>query len=229
MRDENKLHGIETEKKLFQTEHPGWKKTAVKMVESGVGIDFFITAAGGGYMDIATIGKALHSVLLRSQIADNSCLGHVAAVTGGETYFYPNYTTPRDMLRLSQEIKHTVTRETGYQALMKVRCSNGLQVSSYHGNFLQHNFGADLEFGVIDADKAIGVMFSYDGKLESKLDAHFQCALLYTTAGGQRRVRCTNTVASVSEGAMEGMRFIDQDAVINMVAREGNLLSNLSE
>lgn len=229
MRDENKLHGIETEKKLFQTEHPGWKKTAVKMVESGVGIDFFITAAGGGYMDIATIGKALDAVLLRAQVADNSCLGHVAAVTGGETYFYPNYTTPRDVLRLSQEIKHTVTRETGYQALMKVRCSNGLQVSSYHGNFLQHNFGADLEFGVIDADKAIGVMFSYDGKLESKLDAHFQCALLYTTAGGQRRVRCTNTVASVSEGGMEGMRFIDQDAVVNMVAREGELLSNLLE
>ncbi len=56
LRDENKLHGIETEKKLFQTEHLGWKKTASKMVESGVGVDFFIGAAGGGYMDIATIG-----------------------------------------------------------------------------------------------------------------------------------------------------------------------------
>ena len=105
---------------------------------------------------------------------------------------------------------------------MKVRCSNGLQVASYHGNFIQHTFGADLEFGVIDADKAMGVMFSYDGKLDSKLDAHFQCALLYTTASGERRVRCTNTVASVSEGAsMESMRFIDQDAVVSMCAREG--------
>ena len=50
------MHGIETEKKLFQTEHPGWKKTATKMVESGVGVDFFIAAPGGAYMDIATIG-----------------------------------------------------------------------------------------------------------------------------------------------------------------------------
>lgn len=148
-------------------------------------------------------------------------LGHVAAATGGETYFYPNYTAPRDTFKVSQEIKHTLTRETGYQALMKVRCSNGLQVASYHGNFLQHNFGADLEFGVIDSDKAVGVMFSYDGKLDSKLDAHFQCALLYTTASGERRVRCTNTVASVSEGAMEGMRYIDQDAVVSMITKEG--------
>lgn len=105
---------------------------------------------------------------------------------------------------------------------MKVRCSNGLQVSTYHGNFLQHNFGADLEFGVIDADKAFGVMFSYDGKLDSKLDAHFQCALLYTTSSGQRRVRCTNTVASVSEVIMEGLRFVDQDAVVSLIAKEGN-------
>ena len=114
-----------------------------------------------------------------------------------------------------------MNRETGYQALMKVRCSNGLQVASYHGNFKQHTFGADLEFGTIDADKAIGVMFSYDGKLESKLDAHFQCALLYTTASGERRVRCTNTVASVSEGGSECMRYIDQDAVVSMLAKDG--------
>lgn len=104
---------------------------------------------------------------------------------------------------------------------MKVRCSNGLQVSSYHGNFLQHNFGADLELGSVDADKALGVMFSYDGKLDSKLDAHFQCALLYTTASGERRVRCTNTVASVSESVPEVMRYLDQDAVVSMIAKEG--------
>lgn len=59
LRDDNKLHGIETEKKLFQTEHPEWKKTAGKMVESGVGVDFFIAAAGGTYLDIATIGKIM--------------------------------------------------------------------------------------------------------------------------------------------------------------------------
>lgn len=104
---------------------------------------------------------------------------------------------------------------------MKVRCSNGLQVSSYHGNFLQHSFGADLELGSVDADKALGVMFSYDGKLDSKLDAHFQCALLYTTASGERRVRCTNTVASVSESLPEVMRYVDQDAVLSMIAKEG--------
>jgi protein transport protein SEC24 len=125
------------------------------------------------------------------------------------------------LLKLSQEISHAVTRETGYQALMKVRCSNGLQVSSYHGNFLQHTFGADLEIGTIDADKALGVIFSHDGKLDPKLDAHFQAALLYTSASGQRRVRCINIVAAVNEGGLETMKCIDQDAVVSIIAKEG--------
>jgi protein transport protein SEC24 len=211
LRDDGSNAGGEIDKKLLTTEHPAWKKVAEKMAGLGVGADFFLAAPSGGYLDIATIG-------------------HVSSTSGGETYYYPNFIAPRDGLRLSAEISHAVTRETGFQALMKVRCSNGLQVSSYHGNFVQHTFGADLEIGVMDADKALAVSFSYDGKLDSKLDAHFQSALLYTTASGQRRVRCSNIIASVSEtskeagareaGIRECMKFVDQDAVIALLAKE---------
>ncbi|KAI1851420.1 hypothetical protein JX266_003495 [Neoarthrinium moseri] len=201
MRDDGKHPGGELDKKLYNTEHPGWKKVAEKMVAAGVGVDFFLAAPSGGYLDVATIG-------------------HVSSFTGGETFYYPNFVAGRDNAKLSLEIKHTVTRETGYQALMKVRCSNGLQISNYHGFFQQHTFGADLEIGVIDADKAIGVTFGYDGKLDAKLDAHFQSALLYTTASGQRRVRCCNVIASVSDVARECVKFVDQDAVVSILAKE---------
>jgi protein transport protein SEC24 len=203
VRDDGKGRDTDAEKKLLTTEHPGFKKTASSMVSAGVGVDFFLAATGGQYMDIATVG-------------------HISALTGGEVFLYPNFYAPRDERKLGHEIKHAVNRETGYQALMKVRCSNGLQVSSYHGNFLQHTFGADLEIGTIDADKAMGVLFSYDGKLDTKLDAHFQAALLYTTAAGQRRVRCINIVAGVMEGAMESMRTVDQDAVVSIIAKEAS-------
>jgi protein transport protein SEC24 len=208
LRDDGKGRDTDAERRLFTTDHAGWKKTAAAMVTAGIGVDFFMAAAGGGYMDIATIG-------------------HVSSQTGGEVFFYPNYVAPRDNAKLAAEITHAVNRETGYQALMKVRCSNGLQVASYHGSFLQHSFGADLEIGAIDADKAMGVIFSYDGKLDSKLDAHFQAALLYTSATGQRRVRCINVVAGVSEGAIETMRTVDQDAVVNIIAKEAS--SKLAE
>lgn len=201
LRDDGKGRDTDAERRLFTTEHPGYKKTANAMVSSGIGVDFFIASPAGGYVDIATIG-------------------HMARLTGGEVFFYPNFMAPRDALKYTNELEHAITRETGFQALMKVRCSNGLQVSSYQGGFLQHSFGADLEIGTIDADKAIAVTFSYDGKLDAKLDAHFQAALLYTSASGQRRVRCINVVAGVCDGAAETMRTVDQDAVVAIIAKE---------
>ncbi|KAJ5695015.1 hypothetical protein N7536_005427 [Penicillium majusculum] len=220
IREDPKLAGTDAERKLFTTENPAWKKTASKLAEAGVGLDLFMAAPGGTYLDVATIG-------------------HVSSLTGGETFFYPNFHAPRDLLKLRNEIAHAVTRETGYQTLMKVRCSNGLQVSAYHGNFVQHTLGADLEIAGVDADKAIGVLFSYDGKLDPKLDAHFQAALLYTSADGQRRVRCINVVAAVNEGGMETMKFVDQDAVVSVIAKEAasktldkslkDIRSNISE
>ncbi|KAL7797352.1 Sfb3 protein [Trichoderma ceciliae] len=213
MRDDGNHPGGELDKKLYTTEHPAWKKVSEKMTTSGIGVDFFLAAPSGGYLDIATIG-------------------HVAATTGGETFYFPNFIAPRDGAKLSMEITHAITRETGYQALMKVRCSNGLQVVSYHGNFVQHTFGADLEIGVVDADKALGVSFSHDGKLDAKLDAHFQTALLYTAASGQRRVRCSNVIASVSDTSKESntkeqairqcLKFVDQDAVVGILAKEAS-------
>lgn len=143
-------------------------------------------------------------------------------------FFYPNFHAPRDIQKLSKEICHSITRETGYQALLKVRCSNGLQISSYHGNFLQHTFASDLEMGSIDADKAFGIMFTYDGKLDPKLDAHFQAALLYTAGNGQRRVRCINIVAGVNDGGMETMKSLDQDAIVSILAKEGRQIFTFS-
>lgn len=57
MREDPKVHGTDAEKKLFNTDHTGWKKAANKLAEAGIGVDFFIAAPGGAYMDIATIGR----------------------------------------------------------------------------------------------------------------------------------------------------------------------------
>lgn len=57
LRDDGKQQNADAEKKLFITEHPGWRKAADKMVSAGVGADFFLAAPGGGYLDIATIGE----------------------------------------------------------------------------------------------------------------------------------------------------------------------------
>lgn len=57
MREDPKLHGTDAEKKLFNTEHQDWKKTGSKLAEAGIGVDMFIAAPGGVYMDVATMGE----------------------------------------------------------------------------------------------------------------------------------------------------------------------------
>ena len=57
LRDDGNQYNTDAEKKLFQTEHPGFRKVAEKMVQNGIGVDFFLAAPSGGYLDIATIGK----------------------------------------------------------------------------------------------------------------------------------------------------------------------------
>lgn len=57
LRDDNNMHNTDAEKKLLKTEHPGFIKIAEKMVQNGIGIDFFMAAPTGGYLDIATIGE----------------------------------------------------------------------------------------------------------------------------------------------------------------------------
>ncbi|KAK5168613.1 COPII coat Sec23p-Sfb3p heterodimer component [Saxophila tyrrhenica] len=203
MRDKSQMSNDDNElsRTLLKTEHQGFRKMQADLVKAGVGVDFFLAAPSGGYLDISTIG-------------------FVAEKTGGETFYYPNWTYPRDLLRLEKELSHTVQREQGYAALMKVRCSNGLQVSHYSGNFTQHTFGADLELASVTEDSGMCVTFTYDGKLDTKFDAYFQSALLYTTQSGQRRVRCSNVVAQVNESARESMKLVDQDAVIGILAKE---------
>ncbi len=153
VRDKGQLNNDDSElsRNLLKTEHQGFRKMQADMVKAGVGIDFFLAAPSGGYIDIATIG-------------------YVAEKTGGETFYYPNWTYPRDLLRLEKEITHSVRREQGYAALMKVRCSNGLQVSHYSGNFTQHTFGADLELASISEDTGMCVTFTYDGKVSIRLN-----------------------------------------------------------
>lgn len=57
MREDPKVHGTDAEKKLFNTDHTPWKKTASKLAEAGIGVDFFLAAPSGTYMDVATIGR----------------------------------------------------------------------------------------------------------------------------------------------------------------------------
>lgn len=55
----DKSQAPDGENKLFAIDNADWKAAASKLTEAGVGIDFFVAAPGGTFMDLTTIGKLL--------------------------------------------------------------------------------------------------------------------------------------------------------------------------
>ena len=165
MREKGQMAAEDSEqaKELLKPENVLYRKVQGDLVKAGVGVDFFLAAPSGGYLDITTVG-------------------HVAEKTGGDTFYFPNWAYPRDLLRLRKELEHTVQRDQGYAALMKVRCSNGLQVAHYSGNFTQHTFGADLELANVSEDTGMSVTFGYDGKVSLRHDVSglSRCTIVLT-------------------------------------------------
>jgi protein transport protein SEC24 len=204
-------YGTERETIFLQAGDIFYKNLGEKCAKSGIGVDLFIMSSM--YVDIATVGK-FHIVHLLTT-------GTLSCMTGGDTFLYSNFIVARDAPRVAGDFARTVTRETGYQGMMKVRCSNGLRVSDYDGNFFQ-NKPSEIEFGTIDADKAVVVMFKHEGKVERKLDVVFQSALLYTTATGERRVRVQNLSARSSNDVVEVFKATDEDAILVTIAKEAS-------
>lgn len=185
------------EKSLYVPQDNYYKKLAEQAVTHGISVDLFLVV--NSYVDISTVGI-------------------LSILTGGETFHYPHFEYDRDGIRLYADFKRALTRPTGFNALMRIRTSNGLKVTDHYGNFATKD-GTDIELASVDSDKAIGVAIKHDAKLDEKLDSSFQCALLYTTSTGQRRIRIHNL--SVPNTTLLGnvFRYAEMDVTLNYIAK----------
>lgn len=191
--------GTEKEKTLYEPQDYFWRKIAQDFVVAGISCDLYSFPTS--YLDIATIGS-------------------LSAMTGGNCQWYPNFNAEKDGMAFVNDLFRTTTRTFGYDALLRVRCSTGLRIEDHYGNFYMRN-ATDVELAGLDSQTTVAVTIKHDGKLEEKADASFQCALLYTTAQGQRRVRVLNMVVPCTEMIGTYFRFADMDATINLLAKQG--------
>ncbi|KAG5522496.1 hypothetical protein RHGRI_034613 [Rhododendron griersonianum] len=172
--------------KLLQPADKILKAMAVELAEYQVCVDVFITTQT--YVDIASI-----SVIPRT--------------TGGKVYYYFPFSALSEPAKLYNDLRWNVTRPQGFEAVMRVRCSQGIQVQEYSGNFCKR-IPTDVDLPTIDCDKTIMVTLKHDDKLQDGSECAFQCALLYTTVYGQRRIRvstlslpCTTLLSNLFRSA----------------------------
>jgi len=119
-----------------------------------------------------------------------------------------------------QDVAAAIRRPFVYDCVLRVRTSSGLRVVDHFGHFHTKN-GTDLDIAGMDSDKAIAIALAHDGKIDEKHGAALQVAMLYTTLGGQRRIRLHNIVVPVTNALTNIFRLVDLDTVLNLMAKQG--------
>ncbi|KNA17733.1 hypothetical protein SOVF_077480 [Spinacia oleracea] len=176
--------------KLLQPADKTLRELALELAEYQVCVDVFLNTQA--YMDIASISV-------------------VARTTGGQVYYYYPFSALSDTAKLYNDLRWNVSRPQGFEAVMRVRCSQGLQVQEYTGNFCKR-IPTDVDLPAIDCDKTITVTVKHDDKLQDGAECAFQCAILYTTVYGQRRIRVMNLSLSCTSTLPNIFRSADLDA-----------------
>jgi len=194
----------EEEKTLLTAQNDSYHKWATDLVNAGICADLWLFPLRA-HVDVTTIGQ-------------------LSSITGGDTHYMPNFTYTRDSAKLAFDLRHSLTRQTGYNGVLRVRCSNGLTIHEQFGNFHMKN-NTDIELAGIDEDKAISFMVKHDDKLDPKMDASFQCAMLYTTATGERRVRVINLSLPVTDNIGSLFRNSQMDVTINVLMKQAITLA----
>ncbi|XP_062435935.1 protein transport protein Sec24C isoform X2 [Rhea pennata] len=196
-RDDKKLINTDKEKTLFQSQTSFYNNLAKDCVAQGCCVDLFLFP--NQYLDVATLGVVTYQ-------------------TGGSIYKYAYFQLETDQDRFLNDLRRDVQKEVGFDAVMRVRTSTGIRATDFFGAFYMSNT-TDVEMAGLDCDKTITVEFKHDDKLSEDSGALLQCALLYTSCAGQRRLRIHNLSLNCCTQLADLYRNCETDTLINYLAK----------
>ncbi|XP_072881423.1 protein transport protein Sec24C-like isoform X2 [Hemitrygon akajei] len=196
-RDDKKLINTDKEKVLFQPQTSFYSNLAKECVAQGCCVDLFLFP--NQYVDVATLGS-------------------VSYQTGGSIYKYTYFQAQADGERFLNDLHRDVRKVIGFDAVMRVRTSTGIRATDFFGSFYMSNT-TDVELAALDCDKTITVEFKHDDKLNEENGAQIQCALLYTSCSGQRRLRIHNLSLNCCTQLADLYRNCETDTLINFFVK----------
>uniref|UniRef100_A0A914IBI6 Uncharacterized protein n=1 Tax=Globodera rostochiensis TaxID=31243 RepID=A0A914IBI6_GLORO len=190
-REDRKLLGTDKEKTILSPATDFYAKLGEECVKWGCAVDLFLFP--NAFVDVASIAPAV-------------------STTGGIVYKYQYFDAERDGERFLADLRHDITREVAFDVMMRLRTSTGIRPTGFHGAFFMQNT-TDIEVAALDADKAVQIEIKYDDKLDERESAYFQMAVLFTSCGGQRRLRVHNLSLPISTDYAQLYRLIDEDCL----------------
>ncbi|KAA8499730.1 Protein transport protein Sec24-like [Porphyridium purpureum] len=199
-REDNSVLGTDRERPMLQAADPHYKQLGVDLARFQISADLFLCPpAPGGYIDVATIAP-------------------LAKHSGGDLQLFSAYQHARDMPFLFEAICRNLSRETGFEAVMRIRASRGVRCTGFQGRFFLRSTDL-MALPAVDEDKAFGVRFAFDETSLTQSTFVLQNALLYTTSRGERRIRVNTVAYPVVSSLSDLLCYIDSAATANLMMR----------
>ncbi|XP_026227221.1 protein transport protein Sec24A isoform X1 [Anabas testudineus] len=186
---------------LQSREDPNQRASAKDIQHLSPATDFYKKLA----LDCSGQQVAVDLFLLSARYCDLASLGCISRYSAGSVYYYPSYHhqhNPAQVECFQKDLKRYLTRKIGFEAVMRIRCTKGLSIHTFHGNFFVRSTDL-LSLPNVNPDAGFAVQMSIEENLDDMQVVSFQAALLYTSSKGERRIRvhtlCLPVVNSMSD------------------------------
>ncbi|XP_040827876.1 protein transport protein Sec24A isoform X2 [Ochotona curzoniae] len=200
---------------LKPREEPNQRSSA-KEIHLTPSTDFYKKLA----LDCSGQQVAVDLFLLSGQYSDLASLGCISRYSAGSVYYYPSYHhqhNPVQVQKFQKELQRYLTRKIGFEAVMRIRCTKGLSIHTFHGNFFVRSTDL-LSLPNVNPDAGYAVQMSVEENLTDTQLVSFQSALLYTSSKGERRIRVHTLCLPVVSNLNEVFLGADVQAIAGLLA-----------
>ncbi|XP_035504996.1 protein transport protein Sec24B isoform X2 [Scophthalmus maximus] len=215
---------------LKSREDPNQRSSTKGVQHLGPATDFYKKLA----LDCSGQQIGVDLFLLSSQYADLASLACMSKYSAGSIFYYPSFHhthNPTQLEKFQKDLERYLTRKIGFEAVMRIRCTKGLSIHTFHGNFFVRSTDL-LSLANVNPDSAFAVQMSIEDSLADSSLACFQAALLYTSNKGKRRIRVHTLCLPVVNQLSDVYAGADVQAITCLLANmaiDRSITSGLSD
>uniref|UniRef100_A0AC35TY40 Protein transport protein Sec24A n=1 Tax=Rhabditophanes sp. KR3021 TaxID=114890 RepID=A0AC35TY40_9BILA len=189
-----------SETELLSSANDFYKQFSLDASSAQIGIDLF--ALGNEYIDLAT-------------------LTDLPKFSSGETY----HISDADMEafcgkdpRFEKILVRYLTRKIGWEAVLRIRCTQGLAIHTFFGNHFVRSIDL-INIPCVSPDMGMGVQLELEEDLNGIDCVCIQTALLYSSATNDRRIRVHTICLPVSNNLIDIYKSFDILPAISLLTK----------
>ncbi|KAJ8262529.1 hypothetical protein GJAV_G00167460 [Gymnothorax javanicus] len=215
---------------LHSREDPNQRSSTKGVQHLGPATDFYKKLA----LDCSGQQIAVDLFLLSSQYSDLASLACMSKYSAGSIFYFPGFHHTQNqpqVQKFRKDLQRYLTRKIGFEAVMRIRCTKGLSIHTFHGNFFVRSTDL-LSLANVNPDSGFAVQMSIDENLAETSLVCFQAALLYTSSKGKRRIRVHTLCLPVVSQLNDVFAGADVQAIAALLANmaiDRSVSSSLSD